>query len=97
MQHTLIHEGLATEGFLTSRTVRHIYYSGLEISYVFRNHINSGCTMSEKVGKIHFSRTMHYLLQRLTSMFFEKFSSAGSLKGTPSEEKISKKNIDFSL
>ena len=43
-----------------------------------------------RIKKVHFGRT------RLKSMFFEIFSSGGSLKETRSEE-IFFKNVDFSL
>ena len=50
-----------------------------------------------KTGKIvHFGRTMHCFPQGLKLMFFEKFSSGGSLKGTRSEDKLSK-NVDYCL
>ena len=40
--------------------------------------------------------TMHCLPQRLKSRFLKYFLNGGSLKGTQSEEKISK-NVDFSF
>ena len=61
--------------------------------YFFGGNLYHCCKRGKKV---HFGRTVHCLPLRLKSKFFEKISSVRSLKGTRSEEKISK-NVDFSL